>query len=98
MSKALLLTALASLTSLVATAQILSVVSGDGQLAAQNFQLPSPLIVVAKNAAGQPMAGVTVNWSVTGPGSLVMSSQTVTDSSGQAVNRYVGGTIYTDTA
>src|SRR5712692_3635457 len=97
MVKILVLTALASLTP-IASAQILSVVSGGGQVAAQNFQLPSPLIVVARNAAGQPMAGVTVNWSVTGPGSLVMGSQTVTDRNGQAMNRYVGATIYTDTA
>src|SRR5882672_7250336 len=98
MVKALVLAGLACATSLVASAQILSVYSGDGQVAAQNFQLASPLIVVAKNAAGQPMSGVTVNWSLNGPGNLVMGAQTVTDSSGQAMQRYVGNTIYTDTA
>jgi len=59
---------IACATSLVASAQILSVFSGDGQVAAQNFQLPSPFIVVARNSAGQPMSGVTVNWSLNGPG------------------------------
>src|SRR4029450_2626018 len=96
MAKGLVLTALACFAS--ASAQPLAVVSCDGQVSAQNFQLPSPFIVVVKNAGGQPMAGVTVNWSLSGPGNLVMGSQNVTDSSGQATNRYVGGTIYTDTA
>src|SRR5437773_6904372 len=82
----------------LATAQTLSIVSGDGQLAPQNFPLPSPLVVVAKNASGQPMPGVAVNWSVTGPGNITMGSQTMTDANGQAANQYVGGTIYTDTA
>src|SRR5262245_51451682 len=97
-AKGLVLGALAGLAAVAAQAQTLSVVSGDGQVAAQNFQLPSPFVVVVKNAAGQPMSGVTVNWSVDGPGNIVMGSQNLTDSSGQAMNRYVGGTIYTDTA
>src|SRR5207247_10344191 len=82
----------------LATAQTLSIVSGDGQLAPQNFPLPSPLVVVAKNASGQPMPGVTVNWSLTGPGSIIMGTQTVTDSSGHTTNQYVGGTIFGDSA
>src|SRR5712671_2421736 len=82
----------------IAQAQTLSIVSGDGQVAPQNFQLPGPLVVVAKNASGQPTPGVTVTWSLTGPGSIIMGTQTVTDSSGQATNQYVGGTIFGDTA
>src|SRR6266550_4687268 len=78
----------------LAPAQTLSIVSGDGQLAQQNFPLPGPLVVAARNASGQPMAGVTVSWSLTGPGSIIMGAQTVTDSSGQTTNQYVGGTIF----
>src|SRR6266571_2148702 len=84
--------------TIMASAQSLSVVSGDGQIAAQNFQLPSPLVVVAKNSAGQPMPGVAVTWSLSGPGNLVQTNSTLTDTTGQATNRYVGATIYGDTA
>src|SRR5881397_3498956 len=55
-----------------ASAQSLSIVSGDGQVAAQNFQFPSPLVVVAKDGSGRPVANVPVNWSISGPGNLVL--------------------------
>src|SRR5690348_8433256 len=79
-----------------APGQTLTVVSGDGQAAAQNFQFPSPLAVMARNASGQPAAGVAVNWALNGPGNLVMGTQTVTDSAGRAENRFVGATIFGD--
>src|SRR5580704_14070094 len=85
-------------TFAVASAQTLAVLSGDGQVTVQNFQTEFPLVVVATNASGQPAPGVTVNWSLTGPGTLVGSAQTVTDSNGQASDRFVGATIYGDTA
>src|SRR5260370_1448097 len=58
MNKILVFVVLASFTSLVASAQTLSVVSGDGQVAAQNFQLPSPLVVVAPNL-GELISGAS---------------------------------------
>src|SRR5438093_10110393 len=89
--------ALIVLAAAGAPAQTLSIVSGDGQVAPQNFQLPGPLLVVAKNASGNPVPGITVNWSLSGPGNLVGGDRTVTDSSGQATNGYVGATIFGDT-
>ena len=89
---------LVAATIAVASAQTLAVLSGDGQVTVQNFQTEFPLVVVATNASGQPAPGVTVNWSLTGPGTLVGSAQTVTDSNGQASDRFVGATIYGDTA
>src|SRR3954471_20263083 len=88
----------AGLAVAAAPGQTLSVVSGDGQLAAQNFQFPTPLVVMARNASGQPAAGVTVNWSLNGTGNLVLSAQSVTDSSGRAENRFVGASIFGDAA
>src|SRR6266481_4488173 len=87
MMKLLTLLFFCAITARLATAQTLSIVSGDGQVAPQNFPLPSPLVVVAKHASGQPMPGVAVNWSVTGPGSITMGSQTLTDANGQATNQ-----------
>src|SRR5690348_13795385 len=96
--KMLALASVCAIGARLAPAQTLSIVSGEGQVAPQNFQLPGPLVVVAKNASGQPMQGVTVTWSLTGPGAIIMGAQTVTDSSGQTTNQYVGGTIFGDTA
>jgi uncharacterized protein (TIGR03437 family) len=90
--------ALAMLAAGYASAQSLSLVSGDGQVAAQNFPLHNPLVVVAKDASGKPAANVPVNWTAAGPGTLVLGTQTLTDSSGQASNIFVGATIYGDTA
>src|SRR4051794_18839737 len=96
--KMLALMAFCAMTARLAPAQILSLVSGDGQVAPQNFQLPTPLVVVAKNASGQAMPGVTVTWALTGPGAIINGAQTVTDANGQTTNQYVGGTIFGDTA
>ncbi len=89
---------LAMLAAGCVSAQSLSLVSGDGQIAAQNFPLANPLVVVAKDSAGKPIANVPVNWTAAGPGTLVLGTQTLTDSNGQASNIFVGATIYGDTA
>ena len=44
------------------------------------------------------MSGVTVNWSLNGPGILPIGAKTVTGPDGQTSNRFVGATIYGDTA
>jgi Bacterial Ig-like domain (group 1). len=79
-------------------AQNLSVLSGDGQVTPQNFQAEYPLVVLATDASGRPMPGVTVNWSLAGPGILPIGAKTVTGPDGQTSNRFVGATIYGDTA
>ncbi len=69
----------------------LSVVSGNGQTAAIGAQLPSPLIVVLRDASGSPLANQPVVFRVTGNSGLVTSGGTtaasaavMTDTNGQA--------------
>jgi hypothetical protein len=82
----------------VSSAQSLSVVSGDGQVTVQNNLANYPLVVVATDASGKPLAGVRVTWSLSGTGNLSDGNQTVTGPDGQTSNQFVGATIYGDTA
>jgi adhesin/invasin len=90
--------AVSFLTIREASAQNLSLVSGDGQVAVQNNLANYPLVVLAKDASGRPQQGVAVNWSVSGPGNLPTGSRTVTGADGTTSNQFVGATIYGDTA
>src|SRR5262245_43586775 len=87
-------------TAATAPAQTISILSGDGQVAPQNFQAgadcPSSttnkgcMIVVVRNAQGQPQQGVNVTWTVSsGAGSLSQGSTTTTDSGGQTYNMFL---------
>src|SRR2546423_7040641 len=96
-SKNILLGILAvSLMPAAASAQqTISIVSGDGQVAAQNFAAQAPMVVVVKNAQGQPQAGVTVTWTISsGQGSLLNRGTSVPDSNGQATNKFRGNTLF----
>jgi uncharacterized protein with beta-barrel porin domain len=62
----------------------LTIVSGDNQTAPPNAPLPAPLVVNAQNN-GNPIAGVTINWSASG-GATLASATSVTDAAGNASN------------
>ncbi len=56
---------------------IFSVVSGNGQLVREQFQANDLLVVAAKDASGKPVAGATINYTITsGVGSLQTISGT----------------------
>jgi len=78
----------------ISSAQTLSVVSGDAQLSRQGSPTSNPLVVIAKDAAGKPASGVSVNWSIAGPGHLVPGNQTVTDLNGLTSVYFVGSLEY----
>jgi alpha-tubulin suppressor-like RCC1 family protein len=64
----------------------LHAVTGDAQTGPEGLYLPVPLTVQVLDAGGRGSAGVTVNWTVTGGGSLRASAApTVTDSVGLAL-------------
>lgn len=74
--------------------------AGDGQVGSINHALPDSLVVRVDDAQGQPLAGVSVVWTVTGEGSVSQAS-VVSGSNGQAaVQRMLGGTagVQTTTA
>src|SRR5215467_13543014 len=62
-----------------------SIVSGNGQIVPQNNTGSNPLVVVVRDAAGNPIPNAKVNWSITGiqnqTGGLLLTS-TTTDASG----------------
>jgi uncharacterized protein (TIGR03437 family) len=71
----------------VASAQTVSIVSGQGQASCAFFCTAGfePLVVVVKDANGAPMPNAAVTWTVSGPGSITGGTQntTTTDANGQ---------------
>jgi uncharacterized protein (TIGR03437 family) len=66
------------------TATTLQKISGDGQTGVPiNTAFPLPLVVSVVDAQNAPLAGVPVNWSISGPGTLSASS-TPTGTDGRA--------------
>jgi len=78
------------------SAQTLSMVSGNGQIVAQQFQTNAPLVVQATGSGGQPASGVNVTWAISagGPGTL-SSTATTTDSNGLASINFTATSINT---
>jgi uncharacterized protein (TIGR03437 family) len=77
---------LAALAAGSLAAQSLTLVSGNGQIVEENFLTFSPLVVMAKDAAGNPVSGVTVNWSVTQGQGTVIPVDRVINPDGLAIN------------
>ena len=81
-----------SALALPANANGISLVSGNPQSGTVNSTLAAPLVVQVTDAAGNPIPGVPIEWSVAGGGS-VSATSTVTGSDGQtSVTRTLGGT------
>jgi hypothetical protein len=81
-----------TLHALSENANGISLVTGDQQTAAVNAPLAQPLVVQVADAFGNPIAGVTVAWTIVGGGSISETS-TVTGSDGlTSVTRTLGGT------
>ncbi|HEX6645336.1 MAG TPA: Ig-like domain-containing protein, partial [Gemmatimonadales bacterium] len=79
-----------SATASPSTAAEIELVSGSEQSATAGSQLPDSLIVLVTDAVGNPVAGVTVTWSVTGGGS-VSEPTTMTGANGRTgVRRTLG--------
>lgn len=65
-------------------AQQLVLVSGQGQVAPEQFPAPRPMIVRAVDAAGRPAAGVPVSWTITQGMGTIRNAETATDAEGLA--------------
>src|SRR5713226_1966026 len=63
----------------------ISILSGNGQIVLQNSTGSNPLVVVVRDAAGNPIPNAKVNWSISGvqnqTGSVLLAS-TTTDAGG----------------
>ena len=73
---------LSMLTAGTASAQFISIVSGDGQVVTQNNVPQNPMVVVVRNSQCQPIPGTQVSWSLNGQGSLIGGATTTTDPDG----------------
>jgi hypothetical protein len=81
-----------TLTAVSENANGISSVGGEDQSAPVGSTLPQPLVVEVADAFGNPIAGVTVAWSIEGGGS-VSDAATVTGDDGRtSVTRTLGGT------
>src|SRR5271165_6325569 len=85
---------IAATATSAASAQTVSIVSGDGQVAVQNNQALNQMIVAVKNFSGQPVVGATITWTINGQGSLLFGSSTTTDVNGYGYNQFLGGTLF----
>src|SRR5262249_15606648 len=72
-------------------ATVLSKVIGDNQTGGVGRPLVYPLTAVITNAGGVPVAGVTVDFAVTGGGTL-LESQSISDSQGVVFTKLTLGT------
>lgn len=61
-----------------------TIVSGNNQTARLGHRLAQPLVVRVTNAAGEPVRGVTVLWTVTGGNATLDPSTSTTDADGRA--------------
>jgi hypothetical protein len=85
-------------TALPDNAAGIAALSGDEQSGQVGATLAAPLVVVVTDALGNPIPGFTVDWTVTGGGSVSLAS-TTTDANGQAsVTRTLGNAAGTQTA
>ncbi len=58
--------------------------SGDGQTGAAGQALAQPLVVLVRDAASAPVAGVTVTWQVSAGGGTLSAPTSITDAAGHA--------------
>src|ERR1041385_3088141 len=80
-------------TALSAGSNTLALVSGDNQSALVGLPLPAPLVVKATDAAGNPVSGVQVDWTILTGGGLLSSATTTTAPDGTAQVLYTLGSV-----
>ncbi|MCA9737545.1 MAG: Ig-like domain-containing protein [Gemmatimonadetes bacterium] len=71
----------------------LRAVSGQAQSAPVGQTLPEPLVVEVRDAGGQPLAGISVNWTVASGTGIVDHGVTATDGAGRASVRWTLGSV-----
>jgi hypothetical protein len=72
------------------TATNLAKMDGDGQTGIVGQSLPQPLVVVATDASGDPVEGVSVHWDAHGSGSVSANTVTTGSDGRASVERVLG--------
>ena len=78
-------------TAVAGAATILERVSGDGQSALVGTSVPDPLVVRARDAAGNPVTGLAVAWVIGEGGGSVAPQTSLTDAEGLASTAWTLG-------
>ncbi|HKX00396.1 MAG TPA: Ig-like domain-containing protein [Bryobacteraceae bacterium] len=86
------LIALCLVSGSVAFSQTVSIVSGQGQLVRTSNIAQFPLVVLVRDASGNPVPNASVAWKITGGGTILHAS-TTTDSTGQSTNSFIGANV-----
>ncbi|HUR83316.1 MAG TPA: autotransporter domain-containing protein [Thermoanaerobaculia bacterium] len=73
-------------------ASSVAIISGNNQSGRLGLQLAQPLVVRVTNAAGEPVSGVTVEWSVTS-GRATINPSSTTDAKGEASTTVVVNSV-----
>lgn len=76
--------------ALFAQTSELYLVSGNGQVVTEQFLTTQPMVVQARDSAGNPVAGVTVNWAITQGSGTIVRPSTVTDANGYVSANFLG--------
>jgi hypothetical protein len=71
----------------------MEVLGGNAQDGTVGEELPDPLVVKVTDARGRPVRGQLVNWRVTRGGGSVFAGSAITDSKGEARERWTLGTV-----
>jgi len=69
----------------------IEIASGDNQSATVSTALPAALVVRVRNAAGQALGGVSVDWAAASGGGMLSASNTTTSTQGLASVTYTVG-------
>lgn len=80
-------------TATAAAATQMAIVSGNNQTARVGSALAAPLVVVAKDASGNGVPGVTITFAVTGGGGSISATNVMTNAQGQASTTLTVGSM-----
>jgi len=75
----------------------LFLISGNNQSGPVGTPLADSLVVEVRNAAGKPVGGVALSWTVTTGGGTLGAATVVTSPAGRAANTYAPGDLGTNT-
>jgi plastocyanin len=75
------------------TPAAITVVAGNGQSGTAGGTLGDPLVVEVTNAAGDPLSGLTVEWSVQSGGGTLSTTSTTTSAQGRAQVTFTLGQV-----
>ena len=75
------------------SAQTLTIFSGNGQVVQEQFRTNVPMVVQAKDAAGNPAAGVSITWKIPANSGTLSGPDLKTDANGLATTNFVATAV-----